>query len=235
MATRISRSNVSNMFDSIAPTYDLMNHLLSFGVDRGWRRKTVKLIGQGRHQTIADFATGTGDLAIALAKKLSPKQIYGLDFSAEMLKIAKSKCEKEGVGQRVELREENCEHTTLADGEAEAVTCAFGIRNFNDAEQGLREMHRVLTRGGQVAILEFSTPRKGIVGALVRWYYMHVMPFAGKLIAGTKGAYTYLPKTILEFPDGERFCEMMRQAGFVEVGFRSLTFNMVNLYFGKKA
>lgn len=235
MANRISRSNVSNMFDNIAPTYDLMNHLLSFGVDRGWRRKTVKLVGKGKHQVIADFATGTGDLAIALTNKLSPKKLYGLDFSAEMLKIAKAKCEKEGLGQIIDLKEENCEHTTLAEGEVEAVTCAFGIRNFNDTDQGLREMYRVLTHEGQVAILEFSTPRKGLVGTLVKWYYMNVMPFVGKLIAGDKGAYTYLPKTILEFPDGEQFCSMMREAGFVEVGFRSLTFNMVNLYYGKKA
>lgn len=234
MSERISRKNVSGMFDSIAPTYDLLNHVLSLGIDQSWRRRTVKMVNEVRHTCIADFATGTGDLAIALARRTDATRVVGLDFSPEMLRVAEKKIAGKELTNRISLQQENCEHTSLEDASVDVVTCAFGIRNFNDPQQGLVEMHRVLNEGGNVFVLEFATPRKGLISILTQWYYLHVMPFFGKLVARNKAAYTYLPKTIFEFAHGAQFCEMMQKAGFSKVGFKSFTFNMVNLYYGTK-
>ena len=234
MAERISRKKVDEMFNGIAPSYDSLNHLLSVGIDRSWRRKAVRAAGQGSCSVIADFATGTGDLAIYMAGKLAPRRIYGLDFSEGMLAVAREKIERRGLQDVISLSRENCEHTSLGDASVDVVTCSFGIRNFNDPQAGLCEMMRILKPGSRAVILEFATPRKGPVASFAKWYYTNVIPFLGKLLAGNKSAYRYLPATIYEFACGETFCGMMRAAGFEQVSFKSLSFNMVNLYTGVK-
>lgn len=236
MSTRkISRGNVENMFDSIAPNYDFLNHLLSLGIDLHWRRKAAKAVRKlEKHEHIADFATGTGDFAMVLARKVRPQSIIGLDFSLQMLSVARRKVSKHGLEELITLQQENCEHTSLSESSMDVVTIGFGIRNFNSPENGLAEMLRILKPGGSAVILEFSTPKRGLMASLVKWYYFHVMPFVGKFFTGNRGAYAYLPATIFEFPNGEDFCKMMRDAGFAQVSFKSLTFNMVNLYIGQK-
>lgn len=234
MADRISRKKVDEMFNGIAPSYDSMNHLLSLGIDRIWRRRTVKTAGLGEHAMIADFATGTGDLAIYMAEKLKPRHISGIDFSEGMLSVARKKIERRALQNVISLSCENCEHTSLKDASCDVVTCSFGIRNFNDPQAGLDEMMRILKSGGRAVILEFATPRKGLVASFSKWYYTNVIPFLGKVLAGNRSAYRYLPATIYEFACGETFCKMMRSAGFEEVGFKSMSFNMVNLYSGIK-
>lgn len=230
-----NRRGVENMFNNIAPSYDLLNHLLSLGIDLRWRRKASKeVLKLKKHDYIADFATGTGDFAIELARKVRPQNIVALDFSEQMLSVASRKIEKRRLKNIITLRQENCEHTSLEDCSMEAITIGFGIRNFNSPENGLKEMLRVLKPGGSVVILEFSTPQKGLLARLVKWYYFHVIPFVGMLFTGNRGAYAYLPATIFEFPNGEKFCTLMHEAGFEEVSFKSFTFNLVNLYIGNK-
>lgn len=234
MSEHISRKSVDVMFDNIAPDYDRLNHILSMNVDKGWRNKTVRLMQNEPHEQIADFATGTGDLAILMARKLQPKSILGVDFSEQMLAVAEAKIREKGLEPLISLRKENCQATTLSDSSMDAVTCAFGIRNFSDPLQGLKEMHRILKPQSKVFILEFATPKRGVAGSLIKWYYMNVMPFAGKVLAGNRGAYTYLPKSIYDFACGSDFCNLMAEAGFVDAHFKSFTFNMVNLYIGTK-
>lgn len=232
---KISRNNVAKMFDGIAPKYDFLNHLLSFGIDKRWRRKaSIQVKDLDACDVIADFATGTGDFAIDLVRYAKPSRIIGLDLSEQMLAVARKKVEKRGLGGVIDLHQEDCEHTSLEDGSMDVVTVGFGIRNFRSPDDGLKEMLRVLRAGGSAVILEFSTPKKGLMAGLVKWYYFNVMPLAGKLFAGNKGAYTYLPSTIFEFPNGVDFCDMMQSAGFECIKYKSLTFNMVNLYVGKK-
>ena len=232
---RISRKNVESMFDRIAPDYDKFNHILSVGIDRRWRKEVIGIVSQhSENKCIADFATGTGDLAVALAEKLHPASLIGLDLSNEMLQVARRKVREHKLEQIVSLQKENCESTSLPESCVDAVTTSFGIRNFNSPQKGLQEMLRVLKPDGMAVVLEFSTPRKGPVASFVRWYYNNVIPFVGNLISKTKAPYRYLPATIFEFPDGERFCSMMRDAGFRNVRYKSLSFNMVNIYIGER-
>ncbi|NLD22510.1 MAG: bifunctional demethylmenaquinone methyltransferase/2-methoxy-6-polyprenyl-1,4-benzoquinol methylase UbiE [Bacteroidales bacterium] len=230
----ISRNNVESMFDNIAPTYDLFNHLLSFGIDKKWRSKAIKEVTLVPHDNITDFATGTGDFAISMAKKLQFQQIYGLDISANMLEEAKAKANKAGLSQLINFSKEDCEATSIMANSIDVVTIGFGIRNFRSPQKGLCEMLRVLKPGGKVVILEFAIPKKGLFSKLVQFYYKTFIPCLGKLISGNKGAYHYLPATIYEFQNGKDFCEMMHSSGFIEAHFKSLSFNMVNLYTGFK-
>ncbi|MCF0177592.1 MAG: bifunctional demethylmenaquinone methyltransferase/2-methoxy-6-polyprenyl-1,4-benzoquinol methylase UbiE [Bacteroidales bacterium] len=232
---RISRKNVEGMFDRIAPDYDKFNHILSAGIDRRWRKEVIEIVSEHiENKDIADFATGTGDLAVALAEKIHPTTLIGLDLSSEMLQVAKRKVHEHNLDQVISLRKENCESTSLPDSCMDTVTTSFGIRNFDSPENGLKEMRRVLRPDGLAVVLEFSTPKKGFIAMLVKWYYNNVIPFVGNLISKTKSPYRYLPATIYEFPNGEEFCSMMRHAGFRNVHYKSLTFNMVNIYIGER-
>ena len=232
---KISRRNVESMFDGIAPEYDKFNHILSVGIDRRWRKKVTKIVSElPENKYIADFATGTGDLAIALAHRVKPVSIKGIDISHEMLEIARQKVADQGLENVISLQKENCECTTLPDSSVDVVTISFGIRNFNSPNRGLEEMFRVLRPNGSAVILEFSTPKKGVIASIVKWYYGNMIPFVGNLLSGNKAPYKYLPATIYEFPNGEKFCVMMRNAGFHNVRYKSLTFNLVNIYIGER-
>lgn len=224
------KEQVRDMFDNIAPTYDRLNHILSINIDRLWRRRVVRVVRSMHPRRILDVATGTGDLAIAMARKITDCRILGVDLSEQMLSIAREKVAARGLVERITLSVGDAEHLEVADGSVDVVTVAFGVRNFENLEQGLREMHRTINEGGHIVILEFSTPRSRLFGALYRWYSHKVLPFVGRLISRDGAAYDYLPSSVDEFPSPERFMEMMREAGFKNCKARSQSFGIAQIY-----
>ncbi len=223
-------SQVRRMFDAIAPRYDLLNHLLSLGIDRGWRRRTVKAVGDAAPQLILDVATGTGDLAIALAKAIPQARITGADISEGMIEVGRQKVERLGLGAKVALTPGDASDLPFGEGSYDAVTAAFGVRNFEDLQAGIAGMHRVMRRGGTLAILEFSTPRSKVFGALYNFYFHKILPLVGGWISGDKRAYAYLPSSVREFPSPGEFSELIARTGFTNVRARSLTGGVAYLY-----
>lgn len=228
------KEEVRVMFDRIAPTYDALNHTLSVGIDRLWRRRAVRLAARTTPRRLLDVATGTGDLAIALARRIPGAQVMGMDLSEKMLDVARRKVAAAGLDARVVLEVGDAEHLALADRAVDAVTVAFGVRNFGDLETGLREMARVLRPGGQVVILEFSTPRNRFFRALYGFYNHRVLPWVGGLVSRDRRAYEYLPDSIGEFPAPERFMELMERAGFCACRARSQSGGIAQIYTGEK-
>lgn len=221
------------MFDSIAPTYDLLNHVLSLGIDRGWRRRVVKMAARfadSRNLRLLDVATGTGDLAIALARRIPQAQIEGVDIAERMMEVGRAKVAREGLADRISLSFGDAERLSFADGSFDAVTVAFGVRNFGDIGAGLGEMRRVLRSGGRCWILEFSEPRGRFFGPLYRLYFHRVLPRLGHLISRDGGAYTYLPRSVDAFPEPKRFEEMVLVAGFSAVRAHRLTMGIAYIY-----
>lgn len=228
-------SEVRTMFDRIAPHYDMLNHLLSFGFDRMWRRRAVREIAEHNPQRILDIATGTADLAVDMVHHIDGCHVTGADLSAEMIRYAKSKIEHKGLSSRVELLVADAEQMPFADASFDAVTVAFGVRNFGDAACGLREMQRVLREGGECCILEFSSPRSGtLFAALYKFYFHKVLPLLGGIISRDAQAYKYLPESVDEFPDSATFCGMMREAGFGRVRTIRLMSGVAYIYIGTK-
>ena len=224
------KEQVRDMFDNIAPTYDRLNHILSINIDRLWRRRVVRLVRRMRPRRILDVATGTGDLAIAMARKIPDCRILGVDLSEQMLAIAHEKIKARGLDEHIVLSVGDAEHLDIADGSVDVATVAFGVPNFENLEQGLREMHRTINEGGHIVILEFSTPRSRLFGALYRWYSHTVLPFVGRLISRDGAAYDYLPSSVDEFPAPERFMEIMREAGFKNCKAQSQSFGIAQIY-----
>jgi demethylmenaquinone methyltransferase/2-methoxy-6-polyprenyl-1,4-benzoquinol methylase len=228
-------SSVGPMFDRIAPTYDLLNHLLSFGRDYSWRRKTAQQIGPGSSLKIIDLATSTGDLLISLLKShRDPARVVGLDVSEGMLSLCRRKLRRRGLAERVELLCADASATLLAAGSFDAATIGFGIRNTPDVPKTLREMHRILKPGGTAVILEFSLPK----GRLLRWcclrYLRLIVPLLGAVISADGHAYRYLNRSIEGFYQAEDFLSLMRDAGFREVSVIPLTFGVASIYRGVK-
>ena len=221
---------VRNMFNNIAPTYDRLNHILSVNIDRLWRRRVVRLVQKMKPQHILDVATGTGDLAIALARKIEDCTVLGVDLSEQMLAVAREKVASCGLSEQIALAVGDAEHLEVADGSVDVVTVAFGVRNFENLEQGLREMHRTIKQGGHIVILEFSNPRARLFGALYRWYSHKVLPFIGRLISRDGAAYDYLPSSVDEFPAPERFMEMLAEVGFKNCKARSQSCGIAQIY-----
>ncbi len=224
------KEQVRDMFDNIAPTYDRLNHILSVNIDRLWRRCVVRLVRRMRPHRILDVATGTGDLAIAMAKQIPDCHILGVDLSEQMLAIAHEKVSARGLDKHIKLSVGDAEHLDVADGSVDVVTVAFGVRNFENLEQGLREMYRTINKGGHIVILEFSTPQSRLFGAFYRWYSHKVLPRIGRLISRDGAAYDYLPSSVDEFPAPERFMEMLREAGFKNCKARSQSFGIAQIY-----
>lgn len=218
------------MFDNIAPTYDRLNHLLSMNIDRIWRRRTVNAVAKSAPATILDVATGTGDLALALAKRIPAAQIVGVDLSAEMLRVAEKKVGERGMAAQIVLQQGDAEHLEFDDGSFDAVTVAFGVRNFEDIASGLREMRRVLKSGGQLVVLELSTPKNRLFNALYNGYSHRVLPRIGGMVSSDDKAYEYLPASVDEFPSPERFVEMLNSAGFTKCRSRSQSFGIAFIY-----
>jgi demethylmenaquinone methyltransferase/2-methoxy-6-polyprenyl-1,4-benzoquinol methylase len=227
-------SQVEQMFDNIAPTYDKLNHRLSWDIDKGWRRKAIRQLEPFAPKTLLDIATGTGDFAILAAKMLKLEKVIGADISEGMMEIGREKVKAEGLDGIVSFEKEDCLNLSYADGTFDAITAAFGIRNFADLDKGLKEMQRVLKPGGHLSIVELTTPVTFPMKQLFRIYSHTVLPVYGRLISKDTSAYGYLTKTIEAFPQGERMVEILKKAGFAEAKFKRLTFGICTMYFGTK-
>ena len=215
------------MFDAIAPRYDLLNHLLSAGIDRRWRTRAIGTLQLTGDETLVDVCTGTADIALAAR---GAGRIVGVDFAGAMLALGLQKVRRAGQDRRITLVRGDALTLPVADGAADAVTIGFGIRNVQQPEVGCAEMARVLRPGGRLAILEFGMPRVPGVRALYEWYFNRVLPFIGRRISGHGGAYAYLPASVGSFPPPAEFVTVLRQAGFSDVRAVPLTFGIVYLY-----
>lgn len=225
------KEQVEQMFDNIAPTYDKLNHIMSLNIDRMWRRRVMRIVRRAKAHKIMDVATGTGDLAIAMAKRVDRTQILGVDLSEEMLAVARRKIEKQGLEERIMLEKGDAENLSMVASESiDAVTVAFGVRNFEHIERGLSELYRTLKPGGKLVVLEFSMPKNRLVRWVYSQYAHRLLPRIGGMISKDKQAYTYLPDSVEEFPAPERFSDMLREAGFCRVKARSQSFGIAYIY-----
>lgn len=227
-----SQHAVTEMFDDISPRYDFLNHLLSFQIDKIWRRKTSRLVARCHPSAILDVATGTADLAIRMAKDLPIATITGVDLSEKMLEIGRQKITPKKLNQRINLMTADAAHLPFADNSFDAVTVAFGVRNFEDLEAGLKEMFRVVKDGGFVAILEFSHPQKGLVKWPYKFYSKHLLPLIGRLFSKHRSAYTYLPDSIEAFPESNDFMQTLKQLGLYDVQGKPFCGGIATLYYG---
>ena len=222
------------MFDRIAPTYDKLNHMLSLGIDRRWRRIAVDALGKHKPQQILDIATGTGDFALLLADRIQPQHIIGADISEGMMAVGRKKVAKEGLQDTISFQYEDCMKLSFPDGSFDAVTSAYGVRNFQDLERGLREMLRVLRPGGHLLIVELTPPPRFPMKQLF-WVYAHVvMPLLGRLISHDDSAYTYLPASMEAFPQAEQMEGILKRVGFAEVQWKRFTFGISTMYLARK-
>lgn len=225
---------VEEMFNNIAPNYDKLNHLMSFDIDKGWRRKAISHLMPYPHDQILDIATGTGDFAILAAKMLRPEKITAVDISEGMMNVGRMKAKEEGVSDTIDFKKEDCTNMTFADNTFDAVISAFGIRNFQDLDKGLAEMCRVLKKGGHLSIVELATPVKFPMRQLFKIYSHIVLPAYGKIVSHDKSAYEYLPATIEAFPQGEQMMDILLKAGFAKAGFKRLTCGICTMFFAEK-
>lgn len=228
------REQVERMFDHIAHSYDPLNHLLSFGFDKGWRRKAVNVLKGYNPKTMIDIATGTGDFALLNYLELQPKRLVGVDISEGMMEIARKKAEKLGTGGVVSFQKADCAHLPFADESFEAATVAFGVRNFELLDKSLEEIRRILKPGCPLVILELSEPPKFPMKQGFRFYANFILPLVGKMISKDSNAYTYLPKSIRAFPQGEVMNKIILKAGFEKVVFKRLTGGICTLYVADK-
>lgn len=225
---------VEEMFDNIASTYDTLNHRLSWNIDKSWRKKAIRRLAPFSPKTILDIATGTGDFAIMSVKMLLPKTLIGADISDKMMEIGRQKVKEEGLEGIISFQKEDCLNLTFPSNTFDAVTAAFGIRNFQDLEKGLGEMYRVLKKGGHLCIIELTTPISFPMKQLFKIYSKVVLPFYGRLISKDSSAYDYLNKTIAAFPQGETMMNILQSAGFTKTSFTRLTFGICTMYIAEK-
>jgi len=225
---------VEKMFDNIAPSYDTLNHRLSWDIDKYWRRKAIKQLRQLQPKSMLDIATGTGDFAILEAEMLNPQIVVGADISEGMMEIGRQKVAKKNLQKIITFQKEDCLNLSFRDNTFDAVTAAFGIRNFQDLDRGLSEMCRVLRPGGMLSIVELTTPVHFPMKQLFSIYSNTVLPIYGKLISKDNSAYDYLNKTIAAFPQGEKMMEILKKAGFKEARFERLTFGICTMYIARK-
>ena len=227
-------TQVKRMFDSIAGTYDQLNHTLSFGIDRMWRKKGIAYLRPFAPKSILDIATGTGDLAISMQRNLNADRIIGADISEGMMDVGRQKVAEAGLSEHISFEYQDCTALTYAEDSFDAVTAAFGVRNFEDIEQGIREMYRVLRPNGHVMILELSTPEHFPMKQLYSIYSKWVIPTIGRLFSKEQSAYSYLPASIKVVPQGKVMTDLLSRVGFSEVQARTLTFGICSLYTGSK-
>jgi demethylmenaquinone methyltransferase/2-methoxy-6-polyprenyl-1,4-benzoquinol methylase len=227
------KEQVAEMFNNIAPKYDFLNHFLSMGIDVLWRKKAIKLLRQSQPKQLLDIATGTGDFAIE-ALSLNPDKVIGVDISEGMLGMGKIKIEKKGLQSKIELLLGDSEKLPFQDNTFDAITVGFGVRNFENLEKGLTDMHRVLKSGGTALVLEFSKPKAFPIKQLYNFYFSAILPLLGKMLSKDSSAYTYLPESVKAFPDGEDFLAIYRKVGFIDVKQIPLSFGIASIYIGKK-
>lgn len=228
------KSQVSKMFNNIARTYDFLNHFLSLGIDRTWRRKTIRELAPLRPRRILDVATGTADLALEARKQLAPNQIIGVDIAAKMLDIGRGKIHKKGWDQYITLQLGDSENLEFEANSFDAVTVAFGVRNFEHLRAGLAEMYRVTRPGGMIAVLEFSQPRIFPFRQIYQAYFKYLLPLVGRLTSKDPKAYRYLFESVQAFPDGEAFGRELEQVGWTAVQIQPLTLGICTLYTAQK-
>lgn len=221
------------MFDQISHRYDLLNHLLSVNIDKAWRNKAIKMLKAFQPKTILDIATGTADFAIA-AGKLNPEKITGIDLSEGMLRIGRQKVEKKGLSHLIELRKADSEALPFENHSFDAAVVGFGVRNFENLEKGLAEIFRVLCPGGVFVVLEFSLPKNKVFRSLYFFYFLKVLPWLGRLISKNSRAYTYLPESVREFPDGENFARILEKVGFEKCRWVPQTMGIATIYQAQK-
>ncbi len=228
------KEQVAEMFDRIADRYDFMNRFLSARTDIGWRKKAIRLLKKDKPQLILDIATGTGDMALMAYKMLKPAKIVGIDISAQMLEVGRKKIEKEGLGDKIELQGGDSETINFAENTFDAVMAAFGVRNFENLEKGLTEMLRVLKPGGQLVILEFSTPKRKAVRGLYNLYMGIVAPQVARWFRQNKEAYQYLNESSNAFPDRQLLVDILNKIGYSDTRFKSLSLGICCIYTGRK-
>ncbi|MDP6909841.1 MAG: bifunctional demethylmenaquinone methyltransferase/2-methoxy-6-polyprenyl-1,4-benzoquinol methylase UbiE [Flavobacteriales bacterium] len=228
------KEQVASMFNNIAHKYDFLNRSLSMGIDILWRKKTIKQLKELQPKMILDVATGTGDLALE-AMSLNPEKIIGLDLSVGMLEIGKEKVAKRNLSERIEMVEGDSENLPFEDNTFDAVTVAFGVRNFENLLKGLKEINRVLRPNGKLVVLEFSQPKNFPIKQLYWFYFNNILPLFGKLLSKDDSAYTYLPESVKAFPDGQNFINVMNEAGFKRNTSKPLTFGIASIYSGLKS
>ncbi len=227
------KEQVAKMFNNIAPKYDFLNHTLSMGIDIIWRKKAVKILKQSNPQKVLDIACGTGDFTIENINS-GADEVIGLDISEGMVNVGIEKIKRKGLSGKISLEVGDSEKINFEDETFDGITVGFGVRNFENLERGLREMYRVLKPSGKVIILEFSKPKKFPVKQLYFFYFKYLLPKIGRLISRDKTAYTYLPDSVNAFPDGERFTDILRKAGFKETNIVACTFGIASIYVGTK-
>lgn len=221
------------MFDHIAPKYDFLNHFLSLGIDRLWRKTAIRILSGYKSDYILDVATGTGDFAIA-ASKLKPVKIVGYDISAQMLNVGKSKVKRLGLDQMIEFQKGDSEAMPFGTEQFDAITVAFGVRNFENLANGLKEFHRVLKADGVVIILEFSKPKHFPMKQLYLFYFFKILPFIGRMVSKDSSAYSYLPESVMAFPDDQKFLSILQNAGFLRSRQKRLSFGIATIYIAQK-
>lgn len=227
------KEQVAEMFDNISQRYDLLNHLLSLSIDKGWRKKVVRMVSAKKPKLILDVATGTADLAIALEKS-HPEKITGIDISAGMLEVGRKKVAQKGLSKMITLEQADSENLPFEDNTFDAITVAFGVRNFENLSKGLQEMYRVLKPGGHLLVLEFSQPQGFPMKQLYNFYFKNILPTIGKLVSKDARAYTYLPESVQAFPHGESFMKIMEKCGYQRGERIPLTFGIASIYEGIK-
>lgn len=233
-STRPKAEQVKEMFDNIAPAYDFMNRAMTLGIDKLWRRRAVKMVAATRPYRILDIATGTGDLAVQLARKTTAEEIVGVDLSEGMLERARLKIERVGLSHIISFRQGDSLALPFDDATFDCVTVAYGVRNFERLLDGYREMARVLRPGGTVCVIELSTPRSRFVRPLYNFYTRKVIPWLGRMVSKDVRAYTYLPESIAAVAQGDDMLALMREAGFAHCQFRSMTFGVCTIYTARK-
>jgi demethylmenaquinone methyltransferase / 2-methoxy-6-polyprenyl-1,4-benzoquinol methylase len=231
---RPEKQDSYRLFDQVAPTYDLLNRLLSFGIDSSWRHELLSYIPYGNDLSALDLATGTADVALTLATAPQIGHITGLDLSSEMLDRGRKKIEKQNLSHKICLELGDGVNIPAEDNSFDLITIAFGIRNFADPWKAIREMHRVLRTGGRVLILEFSLPKSRAVKTVYLSYFRHILPTIGRILSGHGRAYKYLNQTVEEFPYGQKFADRLSYAGFKNVTFEELTLGIASIYSGDK-
>lgn len=227
---RSKTEQVQEMFDSIAPAYDFMNRAMTFGIDHLWRDKAVKMIKNHHPQSILDVATGTGDLAIKLAHRLTPNKITGIDLSEGMIDVGRKKVAEAHLNDIITFTQGDCLNLPFNDNTFDCVTVAYGVRNFEHLDKGYREMQRVLRPGGMICVIELSTPTSKLIKPLYKFYTRCIIPFIGRLVSKDVRAYSYLPESIAAVPQGNNMLQLMKDAQFINCQFKPLTFGTCTIY-----